>query len=240
MSSERVTIVTGGERGIGRGIVERLLADGWIVVAAGLDDEAGARLPPSFHYRRCDVGDELQVASLLEETIKRFGRLDGLVLNAGIASPERAPLESLELAEWERVLRVNLTGPLLCAKHAAAHLRAARGSIVAIASTRASMSEPNTFAYSASKGGLVSLVHALAISLGPQIRVNAVSPGWIHLADESELRAEDHSQHPVGRVGRAADVAAAVAYLLGPDAGFVTGQNLAIDGGMTKKMIYAE
>jgi NAD(P)-dependent dehydrogenase (short-subunit alcohol dehydrogenase family) len=98
-------------------------------------------------------------------------------------------------------------------------------------------SEPDTEAYSASKGGLVALTHALANSLGPEIRVNCVSPGWIA---HEPVRKNDHAQHPVGRVGRDEDIAALVAYLLSDAAGFVTGQNFVVDGGMTKKMIYVE
>jgi NAD(P)-dependent dehydrogenase (short-subunit alcohol dehydrogenase family) len=110
------------------------------------------------------------------------------------------------------------------------------GSIVNMASTRAFMSEPNSEAYAASKGGLVALTHALAVSLGPKIRVNAIAPGWI--TNETNLSEEDEAQHPAGRVGRPKDIADTVLYLAG--AGFVTGQVLTVDGGMTKKMIYAE
>jgi NAD(P)-dependent dehydrogenase (short-subunit alcohol dehydrogenase family) len=108
---------------------------------------------------------------------------------------------------------------------------------VNIASTRALQSEPDTEAYAASKGGLVALTHALAMSLGPRVRVNCVSPGWIA---HTSVRRKDHAQHPVGRVGNDQDVAELVAYLISDAAGFVTGQNFVIDGGMTKKMIYQE
>jgi len=121
------------------------------------------------------------------------------------------------------------------AKHCAPQLRRRGGAIVNIASTRALQSEPGTEAYSASKGGLVALTHALAMSLGPQVRVNCVSPGWIaHQA----VRKKDHAQHPAGRVGRPEDIAEIVAYLLSDAAGFITGQNFVVDGGMTRKMIY--
>lgn len=242
-SENRVAVVTGGERGIGRGIVSRLLADGWRVLAAGVDEIAGARLVEEVEgaeFRVCDVASEQAVRELFAKVDRDFGRLDGLALNAGIAAPERKPIESVSFEGWESVLAVNLTGPFLCAKHASALLRRTRGSMVAIASTRALMSEPNTFAYSASKGGLVALAHSLAISLGPEIRVNAVSPGWIETGDYSELRHADHAQHPCGRVGLPTDVAALVAFLLDAQSGFVTGQNFVVDGGMTKKMIYEE
>jgi NAD(P)-dependent dehydrogenase (short-subunit alcohol dehydrogenase family) len=116
---------------------------------------------------------------------------------------------------------------------------------VNIASTRALQSEPHTEAYAAAKGGVVALTHALAMSLGPELRVNCISPGWIDVRDlqsdavPEALRPEDHAQHPVGRVGHAGDVASLTAYLLGPGAGFITGQNFVVDGGMTRKMMYA-
>jgi len=167
--------------------------------------------------------------------VKRFGRLDALVNNAGLTGPDDGPLEKLALRDWNRRIGTNLTGAFLMAKHAIPHLRRTRGAIVNIASTRALQSEPDTEAYSASKGGLVALTHALANSLGPEIRANCVSPGWIA---HQPVRRKDHDQHPVGRVGRDQDVAELVAYLLSDAAGFVTGQNLVVDGGMTRKMIY--
>jgi NAD(P)-dependent dehydrogenase (short-subunit alcohol dehydrogenase family) len=118
--------------------------------------------------------------------------------------------------------------------------------IINIASTRALMSEPNTEAYSASKGGLLALTHALAISLGPDIRVNCISPGWIEVSEwkkqatrhNAELTEQDHQQHPAGRVGKPEDIASLAVYFASPEADFITGANFVIDGGMTKKMIY--
>jgi NAD(P)-dependent dehydrogenase (short-subunit alcohol dehydrogenase family) len=110
--------------------------------------------------------------------------------------------------------------------------------MVLISSTRAHMSEPDTFSYSASKGGLVALTHALAASMGPDVRVNCISPGWINVDEAARLTEDDHRQHLVGRVGRVADVAGTVAYLLSDDAAFMTGAELVLDGGMTRKMIY--
>jgi NAD(P)-dependent dehydrogenase (short-subunit alcohol dehydrogenase family) len=137
------------------------------------------------------------------------------------------------------VIATNLTATFLLVRAAEPLLRAARGSVVTIASTRAHMSEPDTESYAASKGGLLALTHALAVSLGPEVRANVVSPGWIDVRGEA-LRPEDHAQHPAGRVGRTEDVAAMVAWLVGPESGFVTGAEFVVDGGMTRKMIYAE
>src|SRR5213078_4095464 len=127
----------------------------------------------------------------------------------------------------------NLTAAFLLARAAEKPLRRAHGAIVTIASTRALMSEPNTESYSASKGGLVALTHALAISLAPDVRVNCVSPGWIETKDYAGLRRKDHRQHPAGRVGKPEDVAELVGWLLDPER-----SNFVIDGGMTRKMIY--
>jgi NAD(P)-dependent dehydrogenase (short-subunit alcohol dehydrogenase family) len=164
------------------------------------------------------------------------------VNDAGIASPYGDPVESLALEDWRRWIDTNLTGGFLCTKHAVPHLRAANGSIVNIASTRAIQSEPNHEAYAASKGGLVALTHALAISLGPDVRVNCISPGWIEVGSwqkASERKEPAHRpQHPVGRVGKPEDIANLVIFLSGPLASFITGQNFVVDGGMTRKMIY--
>ncbi|MBY0429801.1 MAG: SDR family oxidoreductase, partial [Rhodospirillales bacterium] len=164
--------------------------------------------------------------------------------NAGISAFK--PLREATLEDWNKVIGINLTGAFLFAKHAAPLLKEARGAIVNIASSRAVQSEPGTEAYAASKGGLVALTHALAVSLGPEVRVNCVSPGWIDVsawkkadaARQEDLRPEDHAQHPAGRVGRPEDVAAMAAWLLGPEAGFVTGAHFLVDGGMSRKMVY--
>jgi NAD(P)-dependent dehydrogenase (short-subunit alcohol dehydrogenase family) len=227
---DRVALVTGGAQGIGAGIASHLAARGWQVAVADIRGRS-----PHF-FLRCDVAREPDVKRAIGRIIKRFGRLDALVNNAGLAGPHDGPVEKLELRKWNRRLGVNLTGPFLMSKHCVPHLRRARGAIVNVASTRALQSEPDTEAYSASKGGLVALTHALANSLGPQIRVNCVSPGWI--AHKGKLTRKDHAQHPVGRVGRVEDIAAIVAFLLSDASGFTTGQNFVVDGGMTRKMIY--
>ncbi len=251
-AGSRSVLVTGAAQGIGRGITRRLLADGWTVFAldldaAKLDDlarHAGSAqrddLAAQLHTITADAAFEADIEAALEQVRIRSGRLDGLVCNAGIMI--RKPLRALSLSEWNRVLAVNLSGPFLLARAAAALLQAGEGgagSIVTIGSTRAHMSEPDTESYAASKGGLLALTHALSVSLGPAIRVNCISPGWIDVSGET-LRPLDHAQHPAGRVGRTEDVAALAAWLLGGESGFVTGAEFVTDGGMTRRMLYAE
>ncbi len=238
-----VALVTGGAKGIGRAIARRLLADRWRV---GVLDLPESGLHRSFPPRRRDaltiegdVREEDTAGRAVAAVRDRFGRLDALVSNAGIMI--RKPLAQLTLAEWHRVIDTNLTAAFLLARAAGPLLRKAHGAIVLIASTRAVMSEPNTESYSASKGGLVALTHALAVSLGPAVRVNCVSPGWIETKDYGTLRSKDHAQHPAGRVGKVEDIAEIVAWLVdGKRSGFVTGANFMVDGGMTRKMIYEE
>ena len=230
-----VALVSGGASGIGAGIAARLSRDGWRVVVA--DRDPGGASPPDGRYAVCDVGDELAVEALVRSTLEIEQRLDALVCNAGFMI--RKPIADLSLAEWAAVLSTNLTSTFLLARAAEAPLRASKGAIVTIASSRARMSEPNTESYSASKGGLVALTHALAISLGPDVRVNCVSPGWIYTKG-SKPTLEDHAFHPAGRVGRAEDIAGLVAFLVGPESGFITGAEFVVDGGVTRKMIYPE
>lgn len=238
-----VALVTGGAKGIGRAVAHHLLASGWRV---GIVDIPGSGLQRAFPPRDLnvalvegDVRDEQMVSRATKMLVKNFGRLDAVVSNAGIMI--RKPLHRQTLAEWHRVIDTNLTAAFLLARAAERPLRKARGAMVLIASTRALMSEANTESYSASKGGLVALTHALAISLGPDVRVNCVSPGWIATRNYNALRRKDHAQHPVGRVGKPQDIAEIVAWLLDAKrSGFVTGANFVVDGGMTRKMIYEE
>ncbi len=217
-------IITGGSGLIGQGICTRLLAEGWGVASFDLRPGGHAR------HIHCDVTSEDSV----EEAFDALGwdGLDLLVNNAGIAGPTNGPVETLSLTDWRRMIDTHLTGAFLMTRAATPLLRDG-GSIINMASTRAFMSEPDTEAYAAAKGGLVALTHALAISLGPRLRANAIAPGWI---TTESLRAQDHTQHPAGRAGTPDDIAEAVLYLA--RAGFLTGQTLVIDGGMTRKMIY--
>jgi NAD(P)-dependent dehydrogenase (short-subunit alcohol dehydrogenase family) len=228
--AQKTALVSGAAQGIGAGIARLLAARGYHVAVADLKAPAA-----EFFFVRTDVSREPSVRACVRAVLREFGRLDALINNAGIAGPASGPVEKLRLAQWNRRIGTNLTGVFLMTKHCVPHLRAARGAVVNIASTRALQSEADTEAYAASKGGVVALTHALAISLGPRVRVNCISPGWIA---HRKLRNKDHAQHPVGRAGRDADIAELTAYLLSDAAGFVTGQNFIADGGMTRKMIY--
>jgi NAD(P)-dependent dehydrogenase (short-subunit alcohol dehydrogenase family) len=238
-----VALVTGGAKGIGRAIARHLLAADWRLGIVDLP-EAGLRraFPPRSRNVLAiegDVRDEETISDAVDALVHRFGRLDAVVSNAGIMI--RKPIRRLTLTEWHRVIDTNLTATFLLARAAEKPLRQAKGAIVTIASTRALMSEPNTESYAATKGGLLALTHALAISFGPDVRVNCVSPGWIATKDYGALRRKDHTQHPVGRVGKPEDIAEIVAWLLDAKrSGFVTGANFVVDGGMRRKMIYEE
>lgn len=231
----RVALVTGGARGIGAAIADRLARDGWRVIVA--DRDAAGSAPPGGRYAVCDAGDEAAVTTFLSGVAAGEGRLDALICNAGIMI--RKPIAQLTLEEWSRVIGTNLTSTFLLVRASEALLRAAKGAVVTIASTRAHMSEPDTEAYATSKGGLVALTHALAISLGPDVRVNCISPGWI-FTKGAPPRPEDHAFHPAGRVGTPDDIAALTAWLVGPESAFVTGVEFVVDGGVTRKMIYPD
>ncbi len=243
----KVAIVTGGAQGIGRATAWAFAAAGARVYAADIDEEAGAELPEGIEFVRADVAEEGDVKNLVERVVAVEGRVDVVINNAGIG--DRSSLQVRPLETWDRILAVNLRGPYLLVRYAEPHMPPG-GAVVNIASTRALMSEADTEPYSASKGGLRALTHSLAVSLAEKgIRVNCISPGWIDVSNWKKasvrrpeaLSPEDHRQHLVGRVGRPEDVAEACLFLADGDrAGFITGQNLVVDGGMTVKMIYAD
>jgi NAD(P)-dependent dehydrogenase (short-subunit alcohol dehydrogenase family) len=251
---DRVALVTGGAQGVGKGITQKLLENGWRVLIADVDEQAAAETIAQYAgigdigFAACDVSDENQVMRCVTAALGNHGRLDGLVNNAGISVSPRMPPQQLDLTRWNRVLAVNLTGTFLMAKYCAPHLERNAGAIVNVASTRALQSEPYTEAYSASKGGVVALTHALAISLGPNVRVNCISPGWIDTGEwqkhdkwrDAVQDTAEHAQHPAGRIGHPVDIGELAAFLLSPAAANITGQNIVSDGGMTRKMIYRE
>ncbi len=247
----RAALVSGGAQGIGLAAVRALIGVGAKVLIADVDEQAGreaeAELAPIGEtvFTACDVTEPADVAAAVKTASARFGRLDVLVNNVGLSRTK--PVELLTLDEWHHVLAANLTSMYLFAHHAAAALaRDGGGAMVNIASTRALMSEPDTAAYSASKGGVVALTHSLAVSLGPAVRVNCISPGWIETGPWQKSTArrpadhtdDDRAQHPAGRVGQPTDIAHMAIYLASDAASFITGQDFIVDGGMTRKMIY--
>lgn len=250
---ERTVLITGGAQGIGRGIAQAVLGAGGSVMIGDLDAEAGHACLDEWQvgdraaFRQLDVSSESSVRRWMAAAGKHFRHIHGLVNNAGIADPHQGPLDELSLAKWNRYIGTHLTGAFLCSKHALPFIAAsAAGAIINIASTRALQSEPDTEAYAASKGGLVALTHAMAVSAGPAVRVNAILPGWIatdawqkpQTRRRPKLSRQDHAQHPAGRVGTPEDIGSLAVYLLSDASGFVTGQSFVVDGGMTVKMQY--
>lgn len=251
MNIFKTAVITGGAQGIGKAISSYFLNKGVKVMIADIDNEAGQELieqerNEDLQFCRVDISKEEDVQRLVEETLQFAGRVDYLVNNAGIS--KFFPISDITLSDWNSIIGTNLTGAFLCSKHFSKHLRETKGRIVQIASTRATQSEPGNEAYSATKGGIIALTHAMANSLGPEILVNCISPGWIEvsnwkkrdLCSDPNLSEKDHQQHPAGRVGTPVDIAELTYFLCVEQSGFITGQNFTVDGGMTKKMIYEE
>lgn len=244
----QIVVVTGGGQGIGRAVAMMYAAHGAHVVIAERNRDAGETCADAINtdqavtgsasFHQLDVSKPQDIEQLMNAVDERWGRLDVLVNNAGITVWE-SPYD-LSVEAWDHILNTNLRSVFLASREAAKIMRRhGSGSIINLSSTRAHMSEPNTEAYAASKGGILALTHALAVSLGPDgIRVNAISPGWVETGDYAALRPEDHEQHPAKRVGTPDDIARACLFLSQKANDFITGTELVIDGGMTRKMIY--
>jgi len=225
---QKKVIITGGSGLIGSHLCQAFHQKGWAVVSFDKEDA-----PDGIESRHCDIGDRRSVADAFKAL--EWETLDLLINNAAAMNDFETGFADLDPKVWDKVIGTNLTGAYNMSRAAVRKMKKG-SSIVNITSTRALMSEGGDFPYAASKGGIMSLTQAMAITLGPDIRVNAIAPGWI--TDDHDLRSVDHEQHPVGRVGRPSDIFDAVEYLL--QAGFVTGETLTVDGGMTRKMIYAD
>jgi len=224
MTRQKVAVVTGGAQGIGKAICAAFAEQGVEVCTIDLQENS---------YFVGDIADEAVLKEFAAMVIAEHGSIDYLVNNACLS---RGGLNSCRGDDFNYVLRVGVSAPFLLTQLFMEHLNPG-ASIVNISSTRHLMSQADTESYSAAKGGITALTHAMAITLAGRARVNAISPGWIDTHGK-DYSGPDASQHPAGRVGRPEDIANAVLFLCDPKNSFITGQNLTIDGGMSKLMVY--
>lgn len=224
MFENKIAVVTGGARGIGKCIADELQKAGAIVCV--IDKKPGG-------YFVGDIADETTLARFAEKVIADYGHVDYLINNA---LPLMKGIDECTYDEFNCALRVGVTAPFYLTKLFLPYF-APGAAIANISSSRDRMSQPQTESYTAAKGGISALTHALAVSLAGKVRVNSISPGWIDTAFQ-EYKGADAAQHPAGRVGNPLDIANMVLYLCSEKAGFITGENICIDGGMTRQMIY--
>ncbi|MBN2510605.1 MAG: SDR family oxidoreductase [Spirochaetales bacterium] len=224
MEQQKVAVVTGGARGIGRGICDEFACRGAAVCVIDTREN---------DYFTGDIADRETLEVFAGKVIAEYGAVDYLVNNACLS---RGGLCDCSYDDFDYVLRTGVTAPFYLTRLFSDHFRTG-ASIVNISSTRQFMSQGNTESYTAAKGGIGALTHAMAVSLAGRVRVNAVSPGWIETTG-AEHSGSDAHQHPSGRVGTIQDIVNAVMFLCDPANGFINGQNIVVDGGMTKLMIY--
>ena len=221
---DKVAVVTGGARGIGKSIREEFEKAGAKVAVIDLLDN---------DYFVGDLADKETLRKFVNKVIADFGHVDFLINNA---APKMVGIEQGSYEDFENAIRVGVTAPFYLSKLFAPYFREG-ASIVNISSSRDRMSQPQSESYTAAKGGISALTHALAVSLAGKVRVNSVSPGWID-NNYKVYEGSDAIQQPAGRVGNPLDIANMVLYLCSDMAGFITGENICIDGGMTRQMIY--
>ena len=224
MFTDKVAVVTGGAKGIGKAIAEEFRKNGAHVCTIDL-------LPNDYYVG--DLADQAVLEDFARKVVADYGQVDYLINNA---LPLMKCIDQCSYEEFNYALRVGVTAPFYLAKLFAPHL-APGASIVNISSSRDRMSQPQTESYTAAKGGISALTHALAVSLAGKARVNSISPGWID-TDYTVYEGPDAIQQPAGRVGNPMDIAHMVLFLCSDKAGFITGENICIDGGMTRQMIY--
>lgn len=220
----KVAVVTGGARGIGRAVCEGFQAQGAHVCTIDI---------LSNDYFVGDIAEEAVLRSFADKVLEQYGNIDYLVNNAMLS---KGGIDRCSYDDFNYALRVGVSAPYYLSKLFMNHFNPG-GSIVNISSTRYIMSQANTESYTAAKGGITSLTHALAVSLAGKVRVNAIAPGWIDTTG-SAFSCADNAQHPVGRVGVPEDIVNAVLFLCSEKSSFITGQVLPVDGGMTKLMVY--
>ena len=220
----KVAVVTGGAQGIGKCIAEQFRKRGAKVAIIDLKDNP---------YFVGDLADPRTLEQFADQVIRNFGKIDFLINNA---APKMCGIADGSYEDFEYALKVGVTAPFYLAKLFAPHFNDG-GSIINISSSRDRMSQPQTESYTAAKGGIAALTHALAVSLAGKVRVNSISPGWID-TNYTVYEGADALQQPAGRVGDPLDIANMVLYLCSDMAGFITGENICIDGGMTRQMIY--
>ena len=220
----KVAVITGGAHGIGKAIAEAFRAEG---AAVEIIDIA-----PGEHYVG-DISKKETLEAFVQSVLNRHGHIDFLINNA---LPLMKGIDECSYEEFQYALSVGVTAPFYLSKLFAAHF-APGGVIINISSSRDRMSQPQTESYTAAKGGIAALTHALAVSLAGRVRVNSISPGWIDTAYRT-YEGPDATQQPAGRVGNPMDIAHMVLFLCSDKAGFITGENICIDGGMTRQMIY--
>jgi len=223
-------IITGASHGIGRTIAKNLRKK-YHVINIDIVENKMDRVD----FYKCDISDKTQLLKTIDKIKMNIDSLYALINNAAIFSSKI--LEKQTIEEWENIINTNLTAPYILSKEFAPFLKESQGHIINISSTRALMSEIGTESYSASKGGINSLTHSLAMSLSPNVKVNSITPGWINTNEDYLPTKNDNFQHPSGRVGTPEDVVDVVKFLL-KNRGFITGSDFVVDGGMTKKMIY--
>ena len=230
----KVAVITGGAQGIGRCIAEMFRGQGaaaYVIDLKELTPEEASAFA-DFYYRG-DISREEILRSFAEEVILKYGRIDYLINNA---LPLFKGIGDCSYEEFNYALRVGVTAPFFLTKLFLEHF-AEGATIVNISSSRDRMSQPQSESYTAAKGGIAALTHALVVSLSGRVRVNSISPGWIETRG-AVYTGPDADQHPAGRVGRPADIAETALFLCSEKAGFITGENICVDGGMTKLMIY--
>ena len=221
---DKVVVVTGGAKGIGKVICEEFKKAGaFVCVIDILENE----------YFVGDLAKKEDMERFAERVISQYGHVDYLVNNA---APKMCGITEGSYEDFEYALKVGVTAPFYLTKLFQPHF-AEGASVVNISSSRDRMSYPQTESYTAAKGGIAALTHALAVSLSGKVRVNSISPGWIDTNFEV-YEGADAKQHPAGRVGHPRDISNMVLYLCSDSAGFITGENICIDGGMTRQMIY--